>query len=63
MGIQAIKEEVFKLNKTEQAELMHYMVELLLQVALICPENGRPNWIGGKKPWIRGVRLAVQLKM
>jgi|GEM_PF-1099528 hypothetical protein len=29
MSIQAIKEEVFKLSKTEQAELMHYMVELL----------------------------------
>lgn len=29
MSIQAIKEELRKLNKTEQAELMHFMVELL----------------------------------
>ena len=26
------------------------------------PENGKPNWIAEKKPWIRGVRLAVQLR-
>jgi len=29
MSIQAIKEEVTALNKAEQAELMHFMVELL----------------------------------
>lgn len=29
MSIQEIKDEVRKLNKAEQAELMHYMVELL----------------------------------
>ncbi|MDZ4682814.1 MAG: addiction module protein [Saprospiraceae bacterium] len=29
MSIQAIKEEVYKLSKTEQAELIYYMVELL----------------------------------
>lgn len=29
MSIQAIKEEVQKLNKAEQADLMHFMVELL----------------------------------
>ena len=29
MSIQVIKEEVSKLNKAEQAELMHFMIELL----------------------------------
>lgn len=29
MSIQAIKEEASKLSRTEQAELMHYMIELL----------------------------------
>ncbi len=29
MSIQDLKAEVSKLNKAEQAELMHYMVELL----------------------------------
>ncbi|MCB9291933.1 MAG: addiction module protein [Lewinellaceae bacterium] len=29
MSIQAIKEEVSKLSRTEQAELMHYMIKLL----------------------------------
>ncbi len=29
MSIQTLKEEVQKLDKTEQAELMHFMVELL----------------------------------
>lgn len=29
MGIQAIKKEVSKLSKAEQADLMHFMVELL----------------------------------
>ncbi|MEZ4995201.1 MAG: addiction module protein [Saprospiraceae bacterium] len=29
MSIQGIKEEVRKLSRSEQAELMHYMVELL----------------------------------
>ena len=29
MSIQVIKEEVIKLNKAEQAELMHFMIELL----------------------------------
>ena len=29
MSIQAIKEEVIVLSKAEQAELMHFMVELL----------------------------------
>lgn len=29
MTIQAIKEELTKLNKAEQAELMHFMIELL----------------------------------
>lgn len=29
MSIQAIKEAVYQLNKSEQAELMHYMIELL----------------------------------
>jgi len=29
MGIQALKKEVSKLSKAEQADLMHFMVELL----------------------------------
>lgn len=29
MSIQVIKEEVSKLNRAEQAELMHFMIELL----------------------------------
>ena len=29
MSIQGIKEEVRKLSRSEQAELMHYMIELL----------------------------------
>ncbi len=29
MSIQAIKEEVSKLSRMEQAELMHFMIELL----------------------------------
>ncbi len=29
MSIQEIKKEVRKLNKTQQAELMHFMIELL----------------------------------
>ena len=29
MSIQVIKEEVSKLSKSEQAELMHFMIELL----------------------------------
>lgn len=29
MSIQAIKEEVSKLSRVEQAELMHFMIELL----------------------------------
>ena len=29
MSIQVIKEEVSKLSKAEQAELMHFMIELL----------------------------------
>lgn len=31
MSIQTIKKEVSKLNKKEQAELMHFMVELLAE--------------------------------
>lgn len=31
MSIQIIKKEVSKLNKQEQAELMHFMVELLTE--------------------------------
>lgn len=26
------------------------------------PENGKPNWIAEKKPWIRGIRLNCPAK-
>ena len=38
MSIQAIKEEVSKLSRTEQAELMHFMIELLAKEDFLLSE-------------------------
>jgi putative addiction module component (TIGR02574 family) len=41
MSVQAIKEELRKLSRAEQAELMHFMVELLASDDFVLSEEWR----------------------
>ena len=56
MSIQAIKEEVSKLSREEQAELIHFMVELLAKDNFQLSEARKDEL--GRKLWIKESPLA-----
>ncbi len=62
MRIQVLKEELSKLSRTEQAELMHFMIELLAVDDFVLSQEWKAELEKREKALDEGTSIGKQLR-